>query len=301
LIRINLFWRLILILGLIAPAVFWGLTGAAAQTDIDDPSQVELPSDTALPDLQTLPITDLRLQVDTNTGERALRFSNSIVNAGEGPLELHGEYDEQADTIIVFQHIYSGDEVVIEPLEGTFYFSGEHLHWHWEDFIAYEIWTVETGGDLSRKVLSNDKVGFCLYDTHPIGSDWIEQHMTGKLERAPRAVYTTCRFGRQGLSVGWVDVYEHHLPGQALDISDLDDGIYALRSVANQDGVLHELNYENNDMVLYFALHEDQLIILSEEFSLMDYFGRLVEEGQIEIIDGKVVEESEGDVSTGEE
>jgi hypothetical protein len=282
-IQMKLLWRMILILGLIAPAVTGGLTSAAAQTEIEEPPQVELPSDAALPDLQTLPITDLRLQVDPNTGERSLRFSNSIVNAGEGPLELHGEYDRQADQIFVSQHIYLEDEVIIEPLDGTFYFSGEHLHWHWQDFIAYEIWTIETGGDLSRKIFANDKVGFCMYDTHPVRNDWIEQNAAGELEPAPRAVYTSCRYGRQGISTGWVDVYEDTLPGQALDVSDLEDGIYALRSVANLYGVLYEENTENNAAVVYFSLQGEELMVLGQEFSLLDYFRILVEEGKVDL------------------
>jgi hypothetical protein len=278
----RLFLRMVLALVLLMPVLVWSPTTAAAQKEIDDLPVIDFAPDTMLPDLQTLPIVDLTLRVNPNTGARFLRFSNSIVNAGAGPLELHGVFDKQQNAVIVSQHISSGEEVIVEPLEGTFYFSGDHLHWHWEDFIAYEIWTVETGGDLSRKVLSNDKVGFCLYDTHPIGSDWIGQNVPGGLERAPRSVYTTCRYGRQGISVGWVDVYEHHLPGQALDISDLDDGIYALRSVANLYGRLHERNYDNNDTVLYFSIAGNDLMILGEEFSLMDYFARLVEEGVVD-------------------
>jgi hypothetical protein len=281
-ILMRLFLRMLLALVLLMPVLVWSPTTAAAQKENDDLPVIDFLPEIMLPDLQTLPIVDLTLRFNPNTGARFLRFSNSIVNAGAGPLELHGVLDKQQNAVIVSQHISSGEEVIVEPLEGTFYFSGDHLHWHWEDFIAYEIWTVETGGELSRKVLSNDKVGFCLYDKHPIGIDWIAQNTSLGLERAPRSVYTTCRYGRQGISVGWVDVYEYHLPGQALDISDLDDGIYALRSVANLYGTLHERNYENNDTVLYFSITGTDLMILGEEFSLMDYISRLVEQGKVD-------------------
>jgi hypothetical protein len=286
-ISMKLFFRIALGLALIIPALAGSLGAAAAQEDGTGPGLVDLPPGASLPDLQTLPITDLTLQVNANTGARTLRFSNLIANTGGGPLELRGELSDE-DGIVVSQHIHGADEVVVEPVEGTFYFSGNHLHWHWEGFVAYEIWAVETGGDLSRVVLSNDKVGFCLYDAYPVPENWIEENVEGELFIAPRAYYTTCQFGRQGISAGWVDEYELTLPGQALNITALDDGVYALRSVVDPLSAFYELDPENNDTVLYFSLHGNELMILGAEFSLIDYFALLVEEGKIEIEDGKV-------------
>jgi hypothetical protein len=297
----KIVWRSILVLALIITAIMVGLTPAAAQDEKTDPQAESFPPGAALPDLQTLPITDLTLEMNPNTGARTLRFSNSVANTGGGPVELRGTVDEQSGDIVVSQHIYGAEETVVVPLEGTFYFSGNHMHWHWEAFTAYEIWTVETGGDLSRMVLANDKVGFCLFDTHAIGSDWIEENVEGELFIAPRAYYTTCQHGRQGISAGWVDVYELTLAGQALDVTELEDGVYALRSVADPLDAIYELDSENNDTVLYFSLHGDELIVLGEEFSLMNYFARLVDAGKIEVVDGKVVEENAGDGSPGEE
>src|SRR5262245_33118342 len=40
------------------------------------------------PDLQTLPPTDIGIEYNPVTGQKLLRFSNTIANVGEGPLEL---------------------------------------------------------------------------------------------------------------------------------------------------------------------------------------------------------------------
>ncbi len=40
------------------------------------------------PDLVTLPPSDIRIDYDPNTRRKLIRFSNSIVNLGEGPLEV---------------------------------------------------------------------------------------------------------------------------------------------------------------------------------------------------------------------
>src|SRR6266404_5401443 len=40
------------------------------------------------PDLQTLPPSDIGIEYDPTTGQKLLRFSNTIANLGEGPLEV---------------------------------------------------------------------------------------------------------------------------------------------------------------------------------------------------------------------
>jgi hypothetical protein len=259
---------------------------ALAQEGEVDKGEKEFPAEAALPDLRTKPITDLRLVVDASSGERLLRFSNLVANVGDGPLEIYGTIDEDDPSgIIAHQHIYGDDETIVEPLEGTFYFSGQHMHWHWEGLAAYEIWTIETSGALSRKVISNDKVGFCLRDSRRADRTWVAQNTEEDFTAAADREYSACRLGRQGISTGWVDVYQSTLPGQALDITDLADGVYALRSVADPLDAIYELDSTNNDTVLYFAIHDDELIILGEEFSLFEYFEQLVDAGKIEVKD----------------
>jgi hypothetical protein len=50
----------------------------------------------------------------------------------------------------------------------------------------------------------------------------------------------------QGLSPGWVDIYEWYLPGQYLDVSGVPNGDYVLETTADPDNKLVESNENNN-------------------------------------------------------
>jgi hypothetical protein len=263
----------------------------APETQADQP-ELDLPPGALLPDLRTLPFDDLRLIVNVETGARTLRFSNRIVNAGLGPVELRGEREGNSGAFSVWQVIYGGEEPARVPVEGNFYYNQQHTHYHWDGFAAYEIWTVETSGSLSRAVLENDKVGFCLFDTRPVSSSWLDQNVEEELSIPLRRVYWNCNFNRQGISPGWVDVYRHNIAGQAIDVSALDDGVYALRAVVDPYGALVETDPTNNEALAYFALLGNDLHVLGEEFSLLEYFALLVDEGKIQIYEtGKVLVE----------
>ena len=68
----------------------------------------QIPSSANLPDLQALPLSDIRLVIDPVTGERLLRFTNRIINAGTGPIELHGQRDLKTNEVQVSQRIQDG-------------------------------------------------------------------------------------------------------------------------------------------------------------------------------------------------
>jgi hypothetical protein len=74
--------------------------------------------------------------------------------------------------------------------------------------------------------------------------------------------YGTCTYGRQGLSVGWVDVYDHYLPGQSIDISGVPDGVYALISTADPFNLIQESDESNNAAVVYLEIKDLQVKIL---------------------------------------
>jgi hypothetical protein len=251
--------------------------------------QVELPEGALLPDLQTLPFNDIRMNINVQNGDRLLRFSNRVVNAGPGIIELRGQRDGNTDQFTVAQHVYGGEAVAVLPVDGNFYYNQDHTHYHWEGFTAYEIWTVETSGELSRPVIRNDKVGFCLFDTVRASHEWLSENVTHEMTIPDRRVYSNCIFARQGISPGWVDVYRSNISGQVLNISELEDGVYALRAVVDPYGVLYETNSENNDTVTFFALHGPELTLLGGQFSLVDYFALLVDQGKIAIEDGTVL------------
>jgi hypothetical protein len=190
------------------------------------------------PDLQTLPPSDVGIEYDPTTGRRDLRFSNTIVNLGEGPLELIPTNNAATAKTDAYQRVYSHDDngnwyVASTVYVGTFVFHPQHDHWHFEDVARYELRDAAPDGSPGSTVIaSSDKVSFCLTDTALFDSS---------LEHAGKETYVTCdATDPQGISVGWGDVYIWDLYGQSLDITGLPEGGYWLVSTADPDNVLDE-------------------------------------------------------------
>lgn len=219
-------------------------------------------TDVLVPDLQTLPPFDLQLIVNQFTGSRRIRFANSVWNRGEGVMELRGVLDEESRKIIVSQDLYGPDSEVIERRVSSFHFNPVHGHWHWEDFGHYEIWSTGPWGELVEVVARSDKVGFCMLDTSPITREWLDFLSITDFQVAERARYGECGWRLQGISVGWMDTYDADVPGQEIDVSTLPDGLYALRSTVDPQGLLFESDKENNSAMVYFQLEGDQLQVI---------------------------------------
>ena len=190
------------------------------------------------PDLQTLPPSDIGIEYDPTTGRRLLRFSNTIVNLGEGPLELIPTNNAATAKTDAYQRLYSHDDngnwyVASTVYVGTFVFHPQHNHWHFEDFARYELRAAAPDGSLgSTVVASSDKVSFCLTDSELFDSS---------LEHAGKETYIPCdATDPQGISVGWGDVYTWDLYGQSLDITGLLEGDYWLVSTADPENLLDE-------------------------------------------------------------
>lgn len=219
-------------------------------------------ADLLLPDLQTLPPQDLLLLVG-GSGERMLvRFSNSVANLGQGAAELHGEYNQSLNIVQISQNVTTADEEFITREVGEFSFHREHDHWHWDDFALYEVWLASLDGVLLEQIASSGKVGYCLRDDDPLPGG----APTGR-GAAVRGVYLGCGWRRQGISVGWMDTYSLHTPGQFVDISGAADGLYALRSTVDPDNRLLELDESNNTAILFFTLMRNKLRVIGDSIT----------------------------------
>jgi hypothetical protein len=207
-----------------------------------------------LPDLQTLPPTDVRLVADWSTGRLYVRFSNAILNGGPGPLELIGRPDPAAGVIRVSQRIYNlPGEVIDEQSFGEFVFHLYHNHWHLEGFANYEVWSLDEKGELDAVVSTGSKVSYCVTDMERAIVD------DPAVEAPSRRAYTNCWGELQGLSPYWIDIYASNLYGQWVEITDLEDGIYALVSTVDPENLILERDEDNNAGWVYFELVNDRL------------------------------------------
>ncbi|HUF37441.1 MAG TPA: lysyl oxidase family protein [Anaerolineales bacterium] len=211
-----------------------------------------------LPDLRTLPPVDLQLQLFPGSGIRRLRFANTIWNSGPGDLDVHATAFALPNTVRVRQYIptMEGDPILQEA--GIFDFHEAHGHWHWEGFGLYEVLSVAETGRLGDIVAASDKIGYCLIDVDP--------HPDLDEEQVSDPFYTSCAWRRQGISSGWTDTYEAHIGGQYVDISDLPDGLYALRSTVDPDNIIIEFDETNNSSLVYFYLYGDNLIVMGARY-----------------------------------
>ncbi|MFN2489117.1 MAG: lysyl oxidase family protein [Actinomycetota bacterium] len=233
--------------------------GAAGALVVAASAAVSAPAGEAhLPDLQTKRATlKNRLTIDTSTGKKLLRFSNTVWNAGDGPLEVRPDNSGATNSTQAYQRVFTHDDqgtwqLVEEFLVGTFQFHEEHNHWHFSDFALYELRDVAAGGGVGTIKRTGQKETFCIADTTQVNSG---------LEHSPaRRVYRvgSCdQNSNAGLSVGWGDTYRWDLPGQEIDITGLPDGQYWLVSTADPKNRLRETNDGNNTAKLKIQITGD--------------------------------------------
>lgn len=224
-------------------------------------STEDLFADRLLPDLQTRPPTELRLLYNPNSGRALIRFTNSIWNSGPGSLELIGIPNLAQEQIRVVQRVFSSDPEIFDEYDvGEFIFHDQHHHWHLEQFAVYEVWSVDEAGYLKALVSSGSKVSWCVMDEYRTENELADEVVS------KRPIYTNCEGDIQGLSVGWIDVYEYYLPGQWVEVNPLEDGLYALVSTVDPDHLLYEENIHNNAAMTYFAIRELRLEPLEDQF-----------------------------------
>jgi hypothetical protein len=222
-------------------------------TSRPSPTPTADPNPLSLPDLYTLPPSNLTIETHHSPQQRLLRLSNSIANSGPGTLELWGESDPSTGKTIVTQRIYTSDGAFVDLVAGEFFFHPQHDHWHLMNFARYELWTLSPSGWLEGVVGLTDKVSYCLRDNFRVRS----------LQPTTGPAYLLCYHEMQGISAGWVDRYQSTLPGQVIDITGLPShGFYALRSIVDPEDQLLEANEANNDVLVYIEIDENQARII---------------------------------------
>jgi hypothetical protein len=218
-----------------------------------------------LPDLRTLPPTDLLLQILRGQGVTRLRFTNTIWNSGPGDLEMRASPFPLPGAIQVSQTMFRTDGTPIFQAAGIFDFHEVHGHWHWDGFSIYQVWSLTPTGNLDQIVASSDKVGYCLIDMAPYPDADAPPFPEGMAPSA-RAQYGGCIWTRQGISAGWIDSYKSQIGGQFVEITNLLDGVYALQSIVDPDDIIQEGDDANNGAVVYFRLEGEEVFVLGEVY-----------------------------------
>ena len=191
-----------------------------------------------LPDMRPERPTEFHI-VRVN-GRRLLRFTATMQNIGDGPMEVLGRRSASYDPWTVTQVIDddAGGERRV-PTEAYLLYAGDgHDHWHVRKMMAYHVFSTKfTRGD--------SKVGFCFFDTN-LRYPSLPRSPASRRYFEPACGRRTATTSRTGISVGWADKYGWKLAFQWVDITGLPGGDYTVRSVVDPNAWFLEKNEDNN-------------------------------------------------------
>lgn len=249
-----------------------------------------------LPNLITLPPTDLTLETPSYTGlsyfatsfpgvreiantagiqgcrldetaeyahKRCLRFSNAVGNIGEGPLDV----SLAAGSMEFAQLIHHSDGTIETHPGGAAEWHATHAHWHNAANNRYTVHPYDPAtGTTGEPIGEGKKGGICFADVGLVDVGL-------PLQRPPAETGWSCiqptaspdAAWRMGITPGWYDLYPYVLSDQYVDITDLADGNYSLCSVTNGEGTLLEADTDDNMACTPFALEGETVTLLGPE------------------------------------
>ena len=226
-------------------------TGTATPTGTPSPTPTAV-DDLLRPDLQAMPASEPTIKVRADG--RRLRFTSSLANVGVGPMEVRpnrvrpcpaGQHN--ATQVIYRDGNGNGrynrrvDTDVQRHRAGCMVFHRHHDHWHFKASARYIL--LDPSAEDRVVVSARRKVSFCLRDSARVPPRLGVWHYA--------EAYADCgRWTPQGISIGWMDVYENFLAGQSLLLPDgLPPGVYCLETVVDPLDELIETNDGNNRSV----------------------------------------------------
>ncbi len=197
---------------------------------------------------------------------RCLRLTAGPMNAGAGPFEMRFRHiDDVAagapPTIFQAVHLSNGKVKIREG--GTYSYHKTHAHYHYDDILTYELFSVGRGGGLARAGKGN-KSGFCPADQ--LFADWrsfgqAESGSYGEGDSAGGNCFSSTN-GLLGLSAGWGDIYRWQRPGQYVDFGANGDGRYVVRTwVDKLNHVLESDETDNSSYALIQVVGESVRIL----------------------------------------
>lgn len=209
------------------------------------------PEQYILPDL--IPLTMYNVRFAKVNGRTVIRFTSAFWNGGKQSFELvtdsAARVDGQDKSQNVYQRIISKEGQENWKPVGNFLWHHSHNHHHYSDFADYIFTFIKPAPGTSAVIVPSvrQKTTFCLRDNDPI-----DLTLTG----APaKKVYTQCGLEKQGVSIGWTDVYKYDLPEQYVDVQDMPPGIYGLSFLVDPDQHFIEGRKDNNISTVFLDLN----------------------------------------------
>jgi hypothetical protein len=176
-----------------------------------------------------------------------IRFSNATPNVGDGKLYVYGTGVDNGDgTENIIQRIYFSGGGFIDRTAGQFIFHPGHNHIHVEDWCEYRVRQVLPDDGVGDIVVKGQKTSFCILDLGIYDPTLPNYNPSGQ--------FFSCSSTVQGLSVGWLDIYDKTLAGQNIDITSVPAGTYWLESYADPSDAFLERDENNNAERIKFTI-----------------------------------------------
>ncbi|MDQ3728594.1 MAG: lysyl oxidase family protein [Actinomycetota bacterium] len=218
------------------------------------------------PDLVTIKLRASEMEIALDGKKTLLRLSNRVGNQGDGPLEIRPSTEftdcdgdgEAEDELVGYQRVYEhswtpgvDDSPSTDTEVGCVIYHPQHSHWHVASIARYSLFDEETG-DLT----DGNKVGFCLLDSGRLDGGFMPGPYTNEGCGSPELFPTLT-----GISPGYFDLYGSSTPGQRINVSGLETGMYCLRSTADPDSDLIESDTTNNVAEVQIRLNPARQVV----------------------------------------
>jgi hypothetical protein len=216
------------------------------------------------PNLVVLKANDLYIQ-RTSSG-RYLRFESGLGNIGRGPIEVRPNTNRPCPsgrhhaTQIIYRDVDGSkhfrrdvDTRIGRRSAGCMIFHPAHNHWHFEAASRYTLFQPGRERDLVK--VARRKMSFCLRDSERVPARYGTFHQ-------PEFYGACSKYSPQGISVGWVDIYQSFLAGQALKLPrNTRNGLYCLMIRVDPKDQLLEGNDRDNTSMRAFRLQGDRIAV----------------------------------------
>ncbi|MFN2525753.1 MAG: lysyl oxidase family protein [Actinomycetota bacterium] len=202
--------------------------------------------------------------------QRCLRFSIGPENIGKGHLELVYVPGDSVTEGTVIQRIQQADGTYKDYPAGRYEYHATHTHYHHAAFASLDLYRVtdpKSGGlELAG---TGPKMGFCMGDYliakwHSFAND----PNRGGLSSCRGILEDPSSETRIGLTRGWADIYAYFLPGNYVDFADNPDGLYVVRTKANQANSILESNKDDNFAYAYIRVMGSEIEVLERGYGM---------------------------------
>ena len=183
-----------------------------------------------------------------------LAFTSTVENVGYGPLLVKGHRASRRVKTMKAEQLVElnggGSKRVEVAGRLSYNVSPTHSHWHLMPFVQYELRTLD-----GTRIVRDHKSGFCLHNDYrsPLQTLGPKQANPAKgddcAKNRPGALSV-----REGIAVGWGDIYIPQKEGQWLDLAGVAPGDYDLVHRVNVGRLLRETSYANDSASLRIRL-----------------------------------------------